>query len=115
MDSTTKIKELLEVALLTSHRPLSIDDFQKLFAKYKLNITNITQKNKKYINKKIQENINNYIDYYNNNYKTLKYNKKLLKKKNLTQITKIHNLLNYIHSQTNIIYQNYLYDILMIS
>ena len=31
IDSTSKIKELLEVALLTSQRPLSIDDFQKLF------------------------------------------------------------------------------------
>jgi len=31
IESTTKIKELLEIALLTSHRPLSVDDFQKLF------------------------------------------------------------------------------------
>ena len=31
IESTTKIKELLEIALLTSHRPLPVDDFQKLF------------------------------------------------------------------------------------
>ena len=31
IESTTKIKELLEIALLTSYRPLSVDDFQKLF------------------------------------------------------------------------------------
>jgi segregation and condensation protein B len=31
MEATAKIKELLEVALLTSHRPLSVDDLQKLF------------------------------------------------------------------------------------
>jgi len=31
MESTTKIKELLEVALLTTHRPLSVDDLQNLF------------------------------------------------------------------------------------
>ena len=31
MAQIEKLKEILEVALLTSHRPLSIDDFQKLF------------------------------------------------------------------------------------
>ena len=84
-------------------------DLQKVFIKYNINISNISQNNKKYINDILQKNIKKYKKLYNDNYKNIKYDKKEIIIQKLPVVTKINNLKNFISKQTDIVYQNYLY------
>ena len=85
------------------------DDFSKVCIRYNLNIDNITQVNKLYINTILDKNIIKYYEYYNKNYKNLIFKSENISIKNIPQIVKLLNLRNFIHKQTNIVYQNYLY------
>ena len=86
------------------------DDFSKVCIRYNLNIDNITQVNKLHINTILDKNIIKYYEYYNKNYKNLVFKSENISIKNIPQIVKLLNLRNFIHKQTNIVYQNYLYD-----
>jgi hypothetical protein len=85
-------------------------DFEKVFIRYNINITNISQNNKNYINDIVNKNVRKYIKFYDDNYKNISYNKKDIIIQKIPLITKINNLKNFISKQTDIVYQNYLYD-----
>lgn len=86
------------------------DDFRKVFIRYDLNIDNITQNNKSFINDILENNIKNYKNYYNKNYDKFTIKSKEILIQNIPQIKKLLNLRDLIHKQKNIVYQNYLYD-----
>lgn len=86
------------------------DDFKKVFIRYDLNINNISQKNKSFINDILEKNIKNYKNYYDKNYDKFIVKSKDILLQNIPQIGKLLYLRDLIHKQKNIIYQNYLYD-----
>ena len=83
------------------------EDFEKLFIKYNLNITNITPINKLKINKIIHKNIEKYNKAYHRLNTKIKYKKEILQKKILTQNEIIALLKEFIYKQLNITYKNY--------
>ena len=86
------------------------DDFKKVFIRYDLNIDNISQNNKSFINDILEKNIKNYKNYYDKNYDKFIVKSKDILLQNIPQIGKLLYLRDLIHKQKNIVYQNYLYD-----
>ena len=83
------------------------EDFQKLFIRYNLDISDISPDIKLELNNTIHKNIEKYRKAYQKSNEKILYKKGILKKKTLSQEEKIDLILEFINKQLNEKYKNY--------